>query len=439
MIQLRQPHYFSFIGSKDNQEDYLYPQTPGADDSVFILCDGMGGHERGEVASSTVAEALGHELSQRDRRVDPDTFNRALAKAYDALDNIDCADSDRKPGTTLTCLCFNDKSYLAAHIGDSRIYHIRPSSLAAGGNPIVYRSEDHSLVNDLVKAGQITPEEARHHPRRNVITRAMQPRLENRFPATIHQSADVLAGDYFFLCSDGVLEQLSDETLCHILASSEFDDAEKIDAIKAECNKGTRDNYTACLIPVETGLPPVKAPKSGKSSPSYTIPLAILIAIIIVAGAGIAAYYLGYLNGSNALPATAPVDTVAKSVPRPVDTIITDRLITTPPDTGRPASVEPQPVAQPADRPTNTGSAATTTPDPAKQAEAQAKAKAEAEAKAKAEAEAKAKAEAEAKAAAEEAKGSTTKEVSEPTEKTDNKTVPPRPKKSPKKQPTPLG
>lgn len=330
MITLLPPLQFSEIGSKPNQEDYIYPETPDPNSRVFILCDGMGGHERGEVASSTVARTLGHTLSEAahaGREIDRKTFDSALSQAYDALDRMPGADSPRKPGTTLTALCFNSTSYLAAHIGDSRIYHIRPSLFdsEAGNNGIIYRSPDHSLVADLVRAGQLTEEQARNHPRRNVITRAMQPNLERRFEPTVRESSDILPGDYFFLCSDGVLERISDSTLCEIIASPDLNVTEKMGHILALCNLGTRDNYSAILIPIDD----VTAPR--KRSP-YRLPLIILSLIILIACGGIAAYYAGWLTPKDIAATEQPADSTLLTLPTPADTAATvDTIILTQP------------------------------------------------------------------------------------------------------------
>ena len=251
MIRIRKPLSFTEIGCKDNQEDYLYPSDADEKTRVFILCDGMGGHDNGEVASMTAANALGNYLSSCSA-IDIPVFETGLAKAYDALDNID-TNSMKKPGTTMTCLGLNDDNYLVAHIGDSRIYHIRPSLFNAetrrGG--ILYQSSDHSLVNDLLKAGELTEEEVRDFPQKNVITRAMQPHLAKRYKADAYLFDDIQGGDYFFICCDGVLEQLSNEALCGILADSCLDDSQKLSAIKATCDGKTRDNYSCWLVPIE--------------------------------------------------------------------------------------------------------------------------------------------------------------------------------------------
>ena len=251
MITIRKPLKFSEIGRKDNQEDYLYPARADEATRVFVLCDGMGGHDNGEVASKTAADALGDYLTGCEE-VDAEAMQEGLVRAYDALDGID-TDSDRKPGTTMACLCLNADNYVVAHIGDSRIYHIRPSlyDRERSGGGILYQSSDHSLVNDLLKAGELTEEEARDFPHKNVITRAMQPHLQTRYKADVYVFDDIEGGDYFFLCCDGVLEQLSNERLCEILAEEELSDEAKLAEIKKVCDGRTRDNYSCWLVPVE--------------------------------------------------------------------------------------------------------------------------------------------------------------------------------------------
>lgn len=255
-IGIRQPLTFSEIGRKDNQEDNVYPTSKelGTNSRFFILCDGMGGHDNGEVASDTVCRALGRYFETHlptDGVVTTDYFRLALEYAYDELDKKDTG-ALKKMGTTMTCLYLHSKGYLVAHIGDSRIYHVRPANtdLSKGRLGIIYQSSDHSLVNDLLKAGELTEEEAVNFPQKNVITRAMQPNLERRYKADVFSFYDIMAGDYFFLCSDGVLERLTNECLCEILASSTSDE-EKLEAIKQVCYDKTKDNYTCYLVPID--------------------------------------------------------------------------------------------------------------------------------------------------------------------------------------------
>ena len=128
---------------------------------------------------------------------------------------------------------------------NQKTHHIRPDT------GIVYQSSDHSLVNDLLRAGELTEEEAINFPQKNVITRAMQPNLERRHKADIYSFSDIQKGDYFFLCCDGVLEQLTNDKLCEILTDNKLSDNQKLDAIKQVCDGKTKDNYTCYLIPID--------------------------------------------------------------------------------------------------------------------------------------------------------------------------------------------
>ena len=256
-MKLGMPYALNEMGGRSNQEDSIFPAKGDVNSSsrLFLVCDGMGGHENGEVASGIVCSTFGSNLANIDHDAfTVDMFNFTLSAAYDALDREDPnPESQRKMGTTLTMLHINNHEAVIAHMGDSRVYHVRPST----DNAILYQTCDHSLVNELLRAEVITPEEAVNHPRRNVITRAMQPHLETRHNAEVYTINDVQAGDYFFLCSDGVLESLSNEALVEILRR-DVSDGEKIDAIKALCEASSRDNFSAYLVPVVEGLPYVE-------------------------------------------------------------------------------------------------------------------------------------------------------------------------------------
>ena len=173
-INILQPVAIHELGARDNQEDSIYPVlgAAGVDDRLFVLCDGMGGHSLGEVASGTVCEAFGKYFKENVKPGEvlrDETFMRALEYAYRSLDTHDNNDT-KKMGTTLTFMYFHSGGCTVAHIGDSRIYHARPSQ-----GKLLYKSRDHSLVYELYQAGEISFDEMRTHPQKNVITRAMQP------------------------------------------------------------------------------------------------------------------------------------------------------------------------------------------------------------------------------------------------------------------------
>ncbi len=247
-IHLGQPLSFRQIGQRGNQEDSRYPDTdrPNKEQRFFVVCDGVGGSAKGDVASSVVCKSIGEALSYinlSDMVLDDEMFSKVLDGAYDALDEL-TDDTNRGMATTLTFVCLHKGGCTMAHIGDSRIYHIRP------GVGILYRSEDHSLVNSMVHSGLITPEEAVKHPQRNVITRCMEAvdSDQNRSSATVALTTDIKVGDYFFMCSDGVLSCISDDELLETL-DLEMDDEKKMSHIANKCIDST-DNNTAILIPI---------------------------------------------------------------------------------------------------------------------------------------------------------------------------------------------
>lgn len=241
------------LGQRTNQEDSLFPALgkSTSDDRLFVLCDGMGGHEKGEVASATVCETLSRVILSAwhpGEVLSDELFLQALSAAYDALDAKDNGE-ERKMGTTLTFLCLHASGATVAHIGDSRIYQLRPASKNTSAR-IVFRTQDHSLVNDLVKIGEITEEEAKHHPQKNVITRAMQPCQEHRAKADIAHLTDILPGDYFYMCSDGMLEEASDENILNIITKPNATDEQKLEMLR-NVTEENKDNHTAHLIHID--------------------------------------------------------------------------------------------------------------------------------------------------------------------------------------------
>jgi len=270
-MQTGKPHALNEQGRCNSNEDTIFPQKNKADETnrFFLVCDGMGGHENGEMASSTVCESFAAFL----RAVSPDdfderVFDRALNFAFDELDQKDdSGETERKPGTTLAFFYINDKQAFMAHIGDSRIYHLRKND--KGKVNILYKSSDHSLVNELLKNEVITEEEAANHPKKHMITRAIQPNMKKRCKADIHITRDVQAGDRFFLCSDGVSESLTDKQLCAIAAENVGDKA-MINAIRSLCEKHSRDNFSAWLVPIIEGI---QLPGQPKEKTNADFPL----------------------------------------------------------------------------------------------------------------------------------------------------------------------
>ena len=246
-IILYTPQAIHELGKRSNQEDCIFPakDTATPDDRLFVVCDGMGGHERGEVASETVCQGLATWFNSHvgDTNILTDgQLREALEYAYEQLDTKDRGEF-RKAGTTLTLLFFHRGGCTAAHIGDSRIYHVRPSS-----HSILYQSRDHSLVFELYQSGEITYEEIKTHPMRNQVNRAMIPGKDNRSKADIVHIVDICPDDYFLICSDGVLEHLENDDIVRWLSSAK-DDEEKCKQLR-EMTCDNDDNHSAYIVHV---------------------------------------------------------------------------------------------------------------------------------------------------------------------------------------------
>lgn len=241
---------FCRMGQRDYQQDARHPDmdNPPQGFRTFVVCDGVGGEDDGEIASSTVCKAFAEFMAGYANpayEFTQNNFREAISFAYHRLlKEIDT--HSRNMATTLTFLHFNAKNAMVAHIGDSRVYQIRPKV------GVLYRTSDHSLVNMLVHSGAITPEQAINHPKGNVITRCMnyvEPGAEPS-AADVILLTDIEAGDYFLMCTDGVLHDIDDEYLVKLFSSDLADD-EKLQQLAA-ISENSSDNNTAIIVRVET-------------------------------------------------------------------------------------------------------------------------------------------------------------------------------------------
>ena len=233
-------------GKRSNNEDYIicgnFPDNQGY---FFVVCDGVGGADKGEVASKLACQRIEkYLLNNVSDTYNQDYMDGMIDFVENKFDNYTNQYPEAKGmATTMVLLILHSDEAIAAHIGDSRIYHIRK-------NNILYKTQDHSLVNEFVRSGIITEEEALTHPQRNVITRAIQGRNVKQVKADIHYISNVQFLDYFFLCSDGILESITDSQLIQIL-SENWDNKKKIDFIRKQCAAFSKDNYSAFLIQID--------------------------------------------------------------------------------------------------------------------------------------------------------------------------------------------
>lgn len=213
---------------------------------LAVVADGMGGHNAGEVASRLAVEVVVKHYAD-----DTKEPGRSLAKAIEQANKVIVATgaSDARyggMGTTCTALLLRGGLAYCAHVGDTRLYLVR-------GNDIFLMTEDHSAVMDLVKQGTITPDEARHHPDKNVIVRALggRPHVE---VASWTQPLSIRPGDTFLMCSDGLYDLVEDHELQDALRGASPQLAcERL--VELARQRGGPDNITVGIIRLSDRAP----------------------------------------------------------------------------------------------------------------------------------------------------------------------------------------
>lgn len=204
--------------------------------AVYAVADGMGGHLAGEVASRMAIDAV-RDMAEKNREASIEALKKMVDAAHEAIacharENESCSGM----GTTLTVLWRGGSYVYIAHVGDSRIYRFRDGRLER-------ITQDHSLVEELVRQGIITPEQARVHPRRNIITRALGTDGEHQPDLLV---TDIKKGDLFLLCTDGLNGMIQDAEIEKTLRENPLEGA--ADRLIAQAlDAGGRDNVTLVL------------------------------------------------------------------------------------------------------------------------------------------------------------------------------------------------
>lgn len=212
---------------------------------LVIVADGMGGHQAGDVASQMVVSDLGETWKLNELAKQEDILQWLLRQIQ--LENEAIYEKGQQEdeffgmGTTIVAGAFVDDELLLAHVGDSRCYLLRQDKLKQ-------LTEDHSLVNELLKSGEITAEMATHHPRKNVLVRSVG------MPGAVDVDMLELAlvpGDRLVLCSDGLTNMLTDKRISEIILSAQSLD-ERLEQLIEEANQaGGKDNITVLVVEYE--------------------------------------------------------------------------------------------------------------------------------------------------------------------------------------------
>ena len=226
----------------ENQDAYAVFQT-GAFHAA-VVCDGMGGTNGGRVASAIAVSRFEEELRSalRDDMTAAQVRQAmlsAIACANDAIRqeaarNAEC----QHMGTTLVCAVTRPDMAIIGNIGDSRAYHITAEG-------IFQISRDHSVVENMVAKGDLTPQEARNHPNRNLITRALGPEETVRDDEFAHKWRQ---GDYLLLCTDGLVNTVSDQELLFEIVHTDDPEHSLQRLVNISVSRGAPDNVTAILI-----------------------------------------------------------------------------------------------------------------------------------------------------------------------------------------------
>lgn len=244
-IKFGELYAISEKGHRINNEDSLFPEPESAKNNqrLFMVCDGVGGSEKGEIASDLACQSLASYFSTfLEGSLNAKFMDKALLYTEAKFEDYIRIHPESKGMATTLCLAhFCSNGVTIAHLGDSRVYQFRKGK-------ILFKTEDHTLVNTWLKMGSITPEKAAVHPQRNVITRAIVD-TENHVQADLSFIQDILPGDYIFLCSDGVLESFSDEELSQLFEEC-TSSAQLKNKILEKCERHSRDNFSYYIIPI---------------------------------------------------------------------------------------------------------------------------------------------------------------------------------------------
>ena len=229
---------------KENQDAYAIDNHAELDHTICVVCDGMGGTAGGQMASRIAVDTYVRELK---KVLKPDMMPEQLREASsyaialankaireEAEKNEEC----RNMGTTLVSAVSYKDGAVISNVGDSRAYHI-------SGNGIVQVTKDHSLVESMVDRGDITEEEARRHPNKNLITRALGPDVNAVCDGYI---TSLCPGDYILLCSDGLVNTVTDQELLFEVIHGGDPETCLQRMLTISKSRGAADNVTAVLM-----------------------------------------------------------------------------------------------------------------------------------------------------------------------------------------------
>jgi protein phosphatase len=291
---------------RSGNEDAHYVRAP-----LFVLADGMGGAQAGEVASRTAIEVLARGLPDGPGS-EEERLAALVSEANSAVHALAVSDEQLAGmGTTLTAAYLGERELAVAHVGDSRLYLLRDGKLRQ-------LTDDHSLVGELVRRGELSAQEAEGHPQRSIITRALGPEDQ---VVVDHLTWPAQGGDVYLLCSDGLTDMVDDQRIEAIITDSESLSQAASALVAAANEAGGRDNITVILFRVEE----IDAPEVDEQ-PTMVGSTAPRVEDVRAAAA--------------AQAAQAPAQTA--TVPNPAQEGPVQRRIPRPPRAGTPVTARPR-------------------------------------------------------------------------------------------------
>lgn len=227
--------------TRDMNQDYFFTSEEplGHLPNLFLVADGMGGHSAGDFASRSTVETIVKEVKKCRKREPEAILEKAIAAANTALlEHTKTHPEMKGMGTTVVAATYCGDKLLVANVGDSRLYLV--------GNKIRQITEDHSFVMEMVRMGEITKEQARNHPDKNIITRAVGAESEVKidfFRVKLRQ------GDKILLCSDGLTNMVKNSEIKTVLNQEEMSLKDKVELLVDTANKnGGKDNITVVVV-----------------------------------------------------------------------------------------------------------------------------------------------------------------------------------------------
>lgn len=228
---------------RETNEDYFYISNSLDQVQLYLLADGMGGYNGGEIASQLAVQTAKNYIENnfKDIEKDGDSIIQLLGNSMEYANMVVYEKAKENPelqgmGTTLEiCLIYNNKVYIG-HVGDSRIYRVRKQFIRK-------LTQDHSYVQKLVKEGTITKEQAEHHPQKNMLMKALGC---NAFVEPDVMVKGFLKDDILIMCSDGLSNMVEQQTI-YEMASKNIEQATK-DLVQLAKDRGGYDNITVVII-----------------------------------------------------------------------------------------------------------------------------------------------------------------------------------------------